>query len=348
MSEFIKFPSINQFRNVIKTIVTRAQYNGYDEIEDHPILDKGAEMPILAFSGTVKLHGTNAAICQDDKGDIWFQSRNNIITAENDNAGFASYMENNVGSANLMRLFEIVKFNNSLDNNYPISIYGEWCGGSIQKGVALNKLDKMFVIFAIKLGNEDSTWYDINHDGFNIDLPEHNIFNITHYNNFNAEIDFSNPKLIQNTLIDLTNEVEKSCPVAKSFGVDGIGEGIVWKCTTEGYESSDYWFKVKGEKHSVSKVKTLAAVDPEKVKSANKFVDLVVTENRLNQGIEFLKEQNKEIDQKSTGDFLKWFFSDVMKEEHDTLEASGLVTKDVSSLISKNAREWFFEYLDRI
>jgi hypothetical protein len=124
--------------------------------------------------------------------------------------------------------------------------------------------------------------------------------------------------------------------------VYGIGEGMVWQCVTPGWESSRYWFKVKGEKHSVTKVRTLAAPDVEKMASARAFVDAVVTDARCEQGLAHLRELGLDVVPESTGPFLQWVGSDVMKEEADTLEASGLTRKDVGGLVAKAAREWFF------
>lgn len=136
-------------------------------------------------------------------------------------------------------------------------------------------------------------------------------------------------------------KVEEQCPVAERFGHEGIGEGIVWTCDTPGWKSSRYWFKVKGTAHSVSKVKTLAPVDVERLHSMNEFVESTVTENRLNQGIAELKEQGLPIDSTSIGHFIRWIFNDVMKEEADTLAASGLNSKDLGKPISTKARQWF-------
>ena len=72
-------------------------------------------------------------------------------------------------------------------------------------------------------------------------------------------------QLSQNKFIELVEEVEKECPVSKQFNVSGIGEGIVW--TTE-YKGETYRFKTKGEKHSVSKVKTVVPIDIEKINSS--------------------------------------------------------------------------------
>jgi ferritin len=100
-------------------------------------------------------------------------------------------------------------------------------------------------------------------------------------------------------------------------------------------------FKVKGEKHSSSKVKTLASVDIEKVNSINEFADTVVTESRLTQGLEYLKVHNISIEPKSTPVFLKWIADDVVKEETDTLVASHLEIKDVITRVKYVARTWF-------
>jgi hypothetical protein len=64
-----------------------------------------------------------------------------------------------------------------------------------------------------------------------------------------VDIDFNYPTLSQNDIIEATLAVEKECPVGKYFGVSDIGEGIVYSCITEGYQSSDFMFKSKGELH---------------------------------------------------------------------------------------------------
>lgn len=220
-----------------------------------------------------------------------------------------------------------------------IRVYGEWCGGNIQKGVALNGLQKMFVIFAIKI---DSAWMSDEKLG-NIKLPESRVYNILDYPSHTIDIDFNNPKESTNELVRLTNEVEAMCPVGKAFGNEGIGEGIVWKCITEGYTQSRYWFKVKGEKHQSSKTKTLAPVDIERVNGIKELVSNLVTESRLEQGLEQMRMENLEINRKNLGFFLKWVVGDIVKEDLDTIMGNGFEPKELNGEISKIAREWFFE-----
>lgn len=51
-----KYPSIGQFRNIIKDVQNNARFVGVDE-NNEPIFDITKKAPILTFTGTVKLHG---------------------------------------------------------------------------------------------------------------------------------------------------------------------------------------------------------------------------------------------------------------------------------------------------
>jgi hypothetical protein len=90
-----------------------------------------------------------------------------------------------------------------------------------------------------------------------------------------------------------------------------------------------------------SKVKTLAAIDVEKVQSIEEFVERTVTQNRLMQGIDKFAEMQLAVEPKNTSQFIKWVIDDVFKEELDTLLASGLTPKDVSNKMAAKARNFF-------
>ena len=134
--------------------------------------------------------------------------------------------------------------------------------------------------------------------------------------------------------MEITNAVEAECPVGKHFGVCGIGEGVVWKADVFGERVR---FKVKGEKHSTHRVKTLAAVDVERVGALNDFVANALTDSRLNQGLDYLREQGLPISLQSTGDYIRWVIGDVFKEDADIIAASGLVEADVRKRIGSTA-----------
>jgi len=217
--EHIKFPSIGQFRNVIKEV---------------RFFHKNETLPTLKFRGTVKLHGTNAAVARVS-GEQWFQSRSNIIKAEGpDNAGFAFWADG----------IDWNQFFNQIPANECV-IFGEWCGGNIQSGVAINGLPKMFVIFKILA---DGVWLNMDQYSF-IQRPDLNIYNINNFPMWEIDIDFNVPAPAQNKLNEITEAVENECPVGKAFGKIGIGEGVVWTCVTPGYNSPSLVFKVKGERH---------------------------------------------------------------------------------------------------
>ena len=351
----ISYPSTEQFRHVIASVTRHTRRREEDR-------DK--ELPVLKFIGTVKLHGTNSAIVyQKDKGH-WCQSRNNIITPQKDNAGFAAHIDPLADQFFAERvLAQSPAIQEQYEQGRKIVIFGEWCGGNIQKGVAISGLPKMFVIFKVRVrveveakaeaaaaaaattdDQEDefdskySFWLEPK-DWSHLRWPEKSIYNIYDFPIYEIDIDFQSPKLVQNKLVEITQQVERECPVGAHFNQKGIGEGVVW---TEWAQSrGGLTFKVKGEEHSVSKVKTLAPVDAEKLSSIQEFVDYACTENRLRQGLEYLREQQLTIEMKNVGAFLKWIVADIIKEEKDTMDESNIIPKDITHAVSGKAKTWF-------
>lgn len=338
------YPSIGQYRNLIHNVNHKALFTGEVDSNGDAIYDNTRSKPNLSFTGTVKLHGTNAAVILDyDKNICYFQSRTNIISPLKDNAGFALAMSKlQDGFWNTMVTF-YPRFNFDMEN-VVIAVYGEWCGQSIQKGVAISKLPKMFVIFDICIINtktDERTW--LNRDFVKaFKLPEDNVLNIYDFPSWTIDIDFAYPELSQNSLVSITSEVERQCPVAYQLGVEGIGEGVVWKCSNPGYEDPMFWMKVKGEEHQSSKTTTLAPIVVEDIESIKEFVSKTVTDNRCNQAISVLKETNTSIDRKLLGDFISWIVRDILKEEVDTIVANNLNSKKLGKYISDAARKWFF------
>jgi hypothetical protein len=322
------YPEIEQFRSAIHHVTCAARQVGTDAAGD-PIYDQTKALPTLTYEGTVKLHGTNAAIGLDrSTGTYWFQSRENVIDLNSDNAGFVRHFHDKP----YPQLFTI--------DGTVIVIFGEWCGGNIQPNVALAKLSKRFVVLSILA---DGKWLGrdvVSH----IKSESIGVYNIYDYQNYSVDIDFNAPEIARNKIVELTNQVENCCPVGKAMGAgDGIGEGIVWKCVTPGWTDPLFSFKVKGEKHSASKVKTLAAVDVELVASAREFAEKTVTENRCRQGIDKLREAHLPTDRTSLGQFIKWIIGDVKKEESDTAKASGLDIDKAIGELTKAAKTWFFK-----
>ena len=222
-----------------------------------------------------------------------------------------------------------------------VVLFGEWCGGNIQQNVAITGLDKMFVLFQVDVHVKDTTpavYTDLKDVVSPENLP---IFNIFDFGTYSMDIDFNEPEQAIPKLIDKTEEVEKECPAGKFFGKSGIGEGIVWRGFHEG---NYYFFKVKGEKHASSKVKTLTAVDVERINSIKEFADYVLTESRLNQALENIPT----LEIKEIGMFLRWVINDITKEELDTIQSNGLTQKEINPVISKKAKDWFIAKLNEV
>ena len=87
-----KMSSINQYRNIIKPLINSSQFIGLDD-DGEALYDRLLPKPVVNFFGTVKLHGTNASVGCDHEGNIWAQSKSNIITPLKDNYGFAQFVE---------------------------------------------------------------------------------------------------------------------------------------------------------------------------------------------------------------------------------------------------------------
>lgn len=345
MKKHISFPSIEQFKNIIADINRSYNFVGLDENGD-AIYDPSRPKPVLTFKGTIKLHGTNAGVSFNMLEGMWAQSRENIITPEKDNAGFAFFVETNRGA--FQNLFYSLMTNHKINaSENTISIYGEWAGKGIQKSVAISNIDKSFFIFGVKITphpkdeNDKPAAYWI--DSSDLRCPEAKIYNIEDYKTYSIDIDFNYPQLAQNKIIEMTLEVEEECPVGKAFGHVGIGEGVVFSHMTP--EGKVYRFKSKGEKHSkASKVTTLKPVDDVKINKIIDVVNKVTPDWRLNQMLDktFDLMNGGSIDIKKMGDFIKNVVQDIMKEESDTIAEAGLEPKDINSKVSERCRLFFF------
>lgn len=237
----IKFPSIEQFRTVVANVNRRYNFTGLDE-NGEAIYDPSLPKPVLTFKGTVKLHGTNAAVSFNAPSGMWAQSRENIITPEKDNAGFAFFAHSH--EAEFMRLFHDVAVNNDIDmHKNTITIYGEWAGGNIQKGVGICNLPKSFFIFGVKITPHTETeeelkenpayWVDYSY----LKNNDVRIYNIDDYPTYSIDIDFNMPQLVQNQLSELTIAVEEECPVAKAFGFSVLENNTAYED-----ENGNIWF----------------------------------------------------------------------------------------------------------
>jgi len=341
MKKMIKFPKIGQFNEIIQQVQRQATFVGLDENGD-AIYDGLRPKPVITVKGTIKLHGTNAGVIYNAVDGIWYQSRENIITPTQDNAGMAFFASTRVDS--FMRIIHQISIINQVDlNSNSICVYGEFAGKGIQKNVAISELDKAFYIFGVKISpfdeNEKAYWVDSS----NYHDEENRIFNIRSFQTFEVEVDFNKPKEVQNKFIEITEQVEKECPVAKHFGVSSIGEGVVWSFS---YGDSHYRFKTKGLLHAgKSKVKVLKPVDNERLAKIADVAEKVCVVWRLDQMLTKACDllNGGTIERKKLGDYIKLVIADVVEEESNTIVEAGFELKDIAPEISKIAKNYFFE-----
>ena len=333
--EHYSYSKIPAFRQVVREVKESIQ-GRYNEETKTWSKDESIPLPTITFTGTVKAHGTNSGIVVSDT-EYYALSRNSVITVGNDNYGFAAFAEQN----EVKHFCEAIRRILGLSGQ-KIVIYGEWCGKGIQKNVAISGLSRMWIIFAVKVVLEDSTrWADIS--DLTVDLAVLPIYTVNNFPTYSFDIDFNEPEFSVNSITEVVEQIEKSCPIGAHFNVAGIGEGLVLAGTLP--DGTSLRFKVKGQKHSATKVKTLAPVDTERLNSIKDFVEYSVTTSRLEQGAQatLLVSETVEFDRKNLGKFIKWVSSDILAEEKDTLEKNGLAMKDVGGALSKAAKAYFFK-----
>ncbi|MFT6125788.1 MAG: hypothetical protein ACJAVA_000229 [Flavobacteriaceae bacterium] len=337
--EFKAYHKIRQFYNIVRDIQFKANFQGQGS-DGEPLYEETVK-PTLTFIATTKLHGTNAGVCYTPKKGVVAQKRGSLIGKEElaSHFGFNQFVqvEKKLFFTDLMEELytEHCKFGEQL------TIYGEWAGKGIQKSVGISELPKGFYIFDCKIYNAEKDtqrWLDITDWIFESDK----VFNINEFPTWKLNIDFNKPGLFQNKLVEITEQIEKECPVSKQLGIDNsLGEGAVWTCY---WNEEKYIFKVKGEKHSVSRVKKLASVDPEVVNSIYEFVEYACTPNRIEQGIQEVNATEK----RDMPALLKWVVNDIITEETDTLIANGLEWKQVASNCSNRVRQYFFNKIEKV
>ena len=300
----------------------------------------------LDLTGTVKLHGTHADIVFERKSnDIRLQSRNQLaLSPEKDNAGFAAFIAATEKKTLLNLRDRVIKsyrdLNPTEDVTGDIVIAGEWCGAGVQKKVAISEIPKFFVIISI---NINDSWLP---DWQYADISEESarIFHTGKAGFFSHELNMNDVAASEAKIKALTDAVEKECPFAKALGISGLGEGIVWKATKH-YNHQSFWFKSKGDLLEVSKSSKLpaSAVDKTNRERIGNFAKAIVTENRLEQGWEYLESKNAS----SLGTFLKWVSEDCFAEEKREMETLQMTKRNLNPAITVIAKPWFWTRLER-
>ena len=352
MSKMLSYGKTTDFKSFLRNIANSVRFDGLDD-QGLPKYNNNP-LPTVSLIGTVKLHGTNAAVSMQD-GKLVCMSRKNIV-ADSGHMGFPFMVSNN------SQIFEQMFQKIATPKGIIPTIYGEWAGKGIQKGVGIANFEKAFYIFGVRMtevndeGEINSYWLDHNTVSDLTNKPDsealhYPVRNIHDFPTFNINVDLNNPKDSQNQLVQFTNNVEKDCPVSRKLvgnnpdlnDVELVGEGVVWECFINGERHN---FKVKGERHSVSKVKTLVEIDPVMLANVNEFSDRVVTENRVKQAMSEIVIRGDVIGKQDTGSVLKWMMDDILAEERQVMVESSLEPKDIANKVNSATKTLFFKLLE--
>jgi hypothetical protein len=331
----IKFSHIGQLHNVVQVVNSRREF--------------GLEIERIRYRGRVKLHGSNAAIVCHPEG-IRAQSRNREITPDDDNLGFASfaYAEPTVTAVRELEaeLREVIR----LEREQPLALFGEWIGPGVQKGVGVAQLPaRQWVLFAVATPGEEDRKHYFELPSLGDRFAELGIHSIVDGPQYAIELDFGHRaalELAADAIEEATAQIDTRCPWAARFGVEGVGEGIVWQPLDEHFGDSELFFKSKGSRHQVvgrkpKSERKSSLLDPEQLATAEAFVAYAVTGPRLAQGLDVLREQGLAVEMRSLGPFLKWLAADILRECEAELEHSGLDWKQVAKPVNEAAKIWF-------
>lgn len=325
-----KFTSIGSLAQVISQIKYRANAAGLDLAEVEPI----------PFCGTVKIHGTNVGVRIEPDGNITFQSRERTLSQTEDHYGWFAFGASRSDGAWMELVRTALEINNIQTQTDAITIYGEWCGTKIQNKVAVAQCPRHFVIFGIAHG--DTMLNNI----VGMHKMQESIYNITQVPTYRVTLNLKNLNEFQERVTEITREVEARCPWAFfAFNVEGTGEGVVWVPEGRAYDTSLY-FKTKGEAHKVrSNPKgDIAPIDFEKLDTINEYVDVVVTEGRMEQ---MIFDHNIQYSSEYIGRFIQLVTADILKEESDLLHHNNITWKEVCKPIQRKARDWFTNRITR-
>jgi hypothetical protein len=338
------YPKItNHIKGVVKTL----QY----KLRDPLTLTQEIIIPPIPIIGTVKLHGAHADILVHHDNTIILQSRNvTNLSVNADNYGFATTMTQKSPAILRLRDEYLARWRElnpeqELDETIPVTIAGEWIGTGVQKNVAISLLSKRFVIISVKIND---AWV-LDSDYSTVEAPESDIYNISRGGVYTSTLYPDDQQRTIAALEPLAEEVAARCPFAESFGVVGAGEGLVWKLVPY-VSDADLWFKTKGgmfKPNFMPAPKKPADDVKEQREQAAELAKGWCSEQRLEQGWDYLKEIGKERNMERLRDYLKWVQNDVLIEEKGYVKEHKVDEQMLRMEIMKVAKPWYVTRYER-
>jgi hypothetical protein len=306
----------------------------------------------IPIVGTVKLHGTHADILIHNDNRIVFQSRNVVgLNTTKDNAGFATCMSSKTKALLRLRDLYLARWQQlnaliPIDPTLPVLMAGEWIGKGVESGVAICELSKRFVIVSV---NINGLWQkDIDYGG--IALPNHGIYNVSRAGYFNAALYPEEPQRTIDELQALAEQIAKQCPFAETFGLQGEGEGLVWKPALPPYNSNpDLWFKTKGGRFKPTFARP-PRQSPENVEQSREAAAAVAkmwcSDQRMGQGLDYMEEKGIKRNMKGLTQYLSWVQNDILIEEKGYIAEHKIDVPSLKIEIAKIAKPWYTDRLE--
>jgi hypothetical protein len=332
---FYAWPEISLFHNV-----------------RHRLADK--PQALLTYRAKIKLHGSNAAV-NIQRGQIHAQSRNELLWGDKSHYGFRQFVDKRQEFFRAMVERHVTRV-----KGQDVIVFGEWCGKGIMQGAAICSLTKnIFAVFAVQIGEHvivtprDLAQFLFDNAEQSKDLA-HDIY-IVPWATEPMQIDFQHVTQLEHVVQVLTEHViaiDKTDPwVREEFGIEGVGEGLVWYPVLNEVTMSvlsDTLFKTKGPSHAMVQHKrgekeALILLSPEVAQDGEDYANMFVTEQRLQQAFEEVCK-GRAVREK-TNQFVQWMVKDIKKEGKAELEASKLTWDQVEPAIKKKTQLWYQQKL---
>ena len=331
IKNFYEFQHINQLRDFLYWLNSN----------EYELQNKGYKQ--INLYGTPKLHGTNIGIIFKSNGEYTLQTRNRIITKDNDHFGFYKWMTQD----KINYIYNHFKY--LFDNRKikAIIVYGEFAGKGVQKGVAISQIERFYAPFAVRIITDKDDYYikprSMDFNLWNDELRIYNLFNPKYFVKVN--VDKSNLEEVINIIDEYVKECEVEDKFAIAFGMEGIGEGIVWDYEIDG---KTYFFKTKIDEFKTKAQKVNKNKTIDEIKEDKKIIEYCLNEYRLRQGIEYMNENGIDTIIQNIKDFITWVVEDTIREEERFILDNGLNEKRVRKLVGTEAAKWYKQQLNTV
>ena len=212
------------------------------------------------------------------------------------------------------------------------------------KNLGIAKLPLSFVIISARVN--DSWVRDKEYAGLEFEREEARIFHVIRGGMWKESVWLEDLEAAESKLCEISEQVAQKCPFAADFGIEGVGEGVVWKMD-HAPANPNLWLKTKGKawvpKSVAPRVRQAKDVlDAEEVA----FAEGVAHQRRMEQGLEWMAEMGMDVrEKKNAKEFAGWVEGDVLKEEKGEMKRLGLKEVAVMRKVKSLAFVWYMAEL---